>query len=44
MKVLRMSEAATGKCFVNLEIYMFVSDCMAGESAIVNAPQGYSND
>ena len=37
------SEAATGKCFVNLEIYMFVFECMVGESLIVNAPQSYSN-
>jgi hypothetical protein len=36
-------ETATGKCFVNLEIYMFVFECMVGESLIVNAPQSYSN-
>ena len=36
-------KAATGKCFVNLEIYMFVFECMVGESLIVNAPQSYSN-
>jgi hypothetical protein len=36
-------KTATGKCFVNLEIYMFVFECMVGESLIVNAPQSYSN-
>ena len=36
-------KAATGKCFVNLEIHMFVFESIVGESLIVNAPQSYSN-